>query len=75
LKQLVNNKPKSTKVPTIPEKQQNINRQLIFKIISIGIPFSVLIVLELLLRTFQCGFNPSLFIKDPKLSGYYSMNL
>jgi tetratricopeptide (TPR) repeat protein len=57
-----------------PLKAENKKRQLIFKIISISFPFVLLLFFEIILRIFNYGFTYSLFIKDTKLQGFYTMN-
>lgn len=57
-----------------PLKPENKKHQLVFKLITISLPFVLLIFLEILLRVFNYGFTYSLFIKDARLPGFYTMN-
>ena len=54
---------------TIPKK-----RLFLFKVISILVPFVVLILLEILLRVFHYGYDPGLFIEYPADKNYLVMN-
>jgi lysophospholipase L1-like esterase len=57
--------------PSISQKRK---RMLVFKIISIGLPFLLLIGLEFVLRAFHVGHNPELFITFPQDKNYFYLN-
>lgn len=50
------------------------NWEFLFKIISISSPIVLVLLIELVLRIFNYGFTYSLFIKDQKLPGFYTIN-
>ncbi len=54
--------------------QFNKKYQVGFKLISIGIPFLIVIVLEIVLRLFHYGYDTSLFIEDSKKPGFVRNN-
>lgn len=58
----------------IPDTNRPKQHQLIIKLISISLPFLVLVLLEVGLRLFHYGYDTSLFVKDKVLKGYYTMN-
>ena len=49
-------------------------KQLYFKAAALSLPLVFLCFIEILLRFFNYGFDPSLFIKDPDQEGYMMMN-
>ena len=49
-------------------------RRLLFKIIAVSLPLVLLLVLEVALRLFRFGYDPSLFIEYPGNSDYWVMN-
>ena len=49
-------------------------RLFLFKAISILVPFFILLLLEVLLRVFNYGFDPALFIEYPADKNYLVMN-
>src|ERR1700754_2901388 len=46
----------------------------LFRVIALLIPFLLLLVLEVALRFFHYGYNPSLFIESPENPDYWVMN-
>ena len=54
--------------------QHNKKSQLVFKVISLSIPFLFFILLELILRLFHYGYDTSLFIEDSKNPGFVYNN-
>ena len=61
-------------IDKVPVKQKAKQHEPIIKIISISLPFLFIVLLEFGLRTFNYGYNSSLFVKDKLLPDYYSMN-
>jgi tetratricopeptide (TPR) repeat protein len=55
-------------------KRIHIQQQLLFKIVSILLPFVVIAMLELLLRLTNVGVDTSIFIKSPIHKGYMMLN-
>lgn len=49
-------------------------KQLYFKAAALLLPLVFLCFIEIMLRLFNYGFDPSLFIKDPDQEGYMMMN-
>ncbi len=49
-------------------------KDLYFKAAALSLPLVFLCIIEILLRLFNYGFDPSLFIKDPDQEGYMMMN-
>ncbi|SDH39776.1 GDSL-like Lipase/Acylhydrolase [Pedobacter terrae] len=49
-------------------------KELYFKAAALALPLVFLCFIEILLRLFNYGFDPSLFIKDPDQEGYMMMN-
>lgn len=58
----------------IDSKRQNGSRTLVFKIISVAVPFCFLAVLECGLRLFHYGYDLSLFIEYPHDKNYLYLN-
>lgn len=56
------------------EKKISPSQLFWFKIISISIPFIILIVIEVLLRVFDYGTNYDLFVEKPDEEGYLVMS-
>lgn len=52
----------------------NRNRTLVFKIISVAVPFCLLTLLECGLRLFHYGYDLRLFIEYPNKKNYLSLN-
>jgi len=46
----------------------------LFRVIALLIPVVLLVVLEVVLRLFHYGYDPSLFIESPESSDYWVMN-
>jgi len=49
-------------------------KEIYFKAAALALPLVFLCFIEILLRLFNYGFDPSLFIKDPDQQGYMMMN-
>jgi len=49
-------------------------KEIYFKAAALSLPLVFLCFIEILLRIFNYGFDPSLFIKDPDQQGYMMMN-
>ncbi|WP_431292632.1 hypothetical protein [Pedobacter sp. P26] len=49
-------------------------KEIYFKAAALSLPLVFLCFIEILLRFFNYGFDPSLFIKDPDQEGYMMMN-
>lgn len=49
-------------------------KELYFKAAALALPLVLLCFIEIMLRLFNYGFDPSLFIKDPDQEGYMMMN-
>lgn len=49
-------------------------RLLLFKVIAILLPFLLLVIAELMLRAFDYGYNPAVFIEDPANSDNLILN-
>jgi len=49
-------------------------KEIYFKAAALSLPLVFLCIIEILLRFFNYGFDPSLFIKDPDQQGYMMMN-
>lgn len=49
-------------------------KEIYFKAAALSLPLVFLCFIEILLRFFDYGFDPSLFIKDPDQQGYLMMN-
>jgi len=49
-------------------------KEIYFKAAALSLPLVFLCIIEILLRLFNYGFDPSLFIKDPDQQGYMMMN-
>ncbi|MBB6236860.1 lysophospholipase L1-like esterase [Pedobacter sp. AK013] len=49
-------------------------KEIYFKAAALALPLVFLCFIEILLRLFNYGFDPSLFIKDPDEQGYMMMN-
>jgi tetratricopeptide (TPR) repeat protein len=58
----------------IDQKQTKGNRTLMFKIISVAVPFCLLAILECGLRLFHYGSDLSLFIEYPQNKNYLYLN-
>lgn len=58
----------------IDPKRQNGSRTLVFKIISVAVPFCLLALLECGLRLFHYGYDLSLFIEYPNDKNYLYLN-
>jgi tetratricopeptide (TPR) repeat protein len=58
----------------MPVRSINNKHQFAFKIISISLPFIVLILLEAVFRLFHYGYTTSLFIADSSRPGYVHNN-
>lgn len=58
----------------IDQRKNQGNRTLVFKIISVAVPFCVLTLLECGLRLFHYGYDLSLFIEYPNNKDYLYLN-
>jgi len=59
---------------TLKKAQSSQNRTLVFKIISVAVPFCLLALLECGLRLFHYGYDLSLFIEYPNNKNYLYLN-
>lgn len=58
----------------IDQNKNKVNRTLVFKIISVAVPFCLLALLECGLRLFHYGYDLSLFIEYPNNENYLYLN-
>lgn len=65
---------KKQQTHTSPVRKLSKKRLLLFKAIAILLPFLLLVIIELLLRAFDYGYNPAVFIEDPANSDYLILN-
>lgn len=70
----MNKSERQAAIPPKPNGPPSRKRLLLFKLISILIPFLILFLLEISLRVFHYGYNPDLFIEYPADNNFLVFN-